>query len=250
MRAPASRGSRDARPIAIVVTCEHGGNRIPRAYRRWFRRQRQLLHTHRAYDPGALAMARALARTLDAALVTATVSRLVVELNRSPGHPNLFSAAMRAAPEAVRADARRRHYLPYRTSVEATIARAVASGHRVLHISAHSFTPKLDGSVRRADSALLYDPARRWERSFCRAWRRTLREAMPDWAVRRNYPYRGASDGLTRYLRTRFADALYAGIELEINQKHVRPGAPWATIRRRVAGALKQAVAEERARTA
>ena len=45
---------------------------------------------------------------------------------------------------------------------------------------------------------------------------------MPRWTTRRNYPYRGTGDGLTRYLRSRFDDASYCGIELEINQKHVR----------------------------
>ena len=42
--------------------------------------------------------------------------------------------------------------------------------------------------------------------------------------MRRNYPYQGRGDGLTRYLRARFDDAAYCGIELEINQKHVRNG--------------------------
>ena len=42
--------------------------------------------------------------------------------------------------------------------------------------------------------------------------------------MRRNYPYRGTSDGLTRYLRKRYADRDYCGIELEVNQKHVGNG--------------------------
>ena len=47
-------------------------------------------------------MARALARDLRAPLVTSTVSRLVIDLNRSIGHPQLFSAATRGVPAAVR----------------------------------------------------------------------------------------------------------------------------------------------------
>jgi predicted N-formylglutamate amidohydrolase len=239
------RASRKKRPIAIVVTCEHGGNRIPAPYRRWFRGRERLLETHRAYDPGALALARALARRFRATLVTATVSRLVVELNRSPAHRGLFSDAMLAAPPAVREDAFQRHYVPYRRKAEHAIDREVAAGRRVLHMSSHSFTPKLDGSVRRVDIALLYDPSRRWERSLCDTWRHTLREALPGWTVRRNYPYRGVSDGFTRYLRTRFADSHYAGVELEVSQKHVRDGRKWARIRQRVADALAHAIARE-----
>ena len=33
-----------------------------------------------------------------------------------------------------------------------------------------------------------------------------------------NFPYLGTDDGFTTYLRTKFADADYAGIELEVNQ--------------------------------
>ena len=117
----------------------------------------------------------------------------------------------------------RRYYLPYRNAVEAFVRGAVERGERVVHISSHSFTPSLDGtSIRRCDVGLLYDPGRDAERALCLRWQSALAQFAPEWIVRRNYPYRGRSDGLTRYLRTRYGDASYSGIELEINQKHVR----------------------------
>ena len=145
---------------SFLVTCEHGGNRIPTRYRALFHGQAALLGTHRGYDPGALVMARQLARALHAPLVTATVSRLLVDLNRSIGHPRIFSAASRAAPLAVRARIVEQHYVPYREQVERLVRRSVSRGRRVIHISSHSFTPELDGNVRRADVGLLYDPKR------------------------------------------------------------------------------------------
>ena len=36
----------------IVITCEHGGNRIPVLYRDLFHGQQQQLESHRGYDPG------------------------------------------------------------------------------------------------------------------------------------------------------------------------------------------------------
>ncbi len=36
----------------IVITCEHGGNRVPKLYRELFHGQRRLLESHRGYDPG------------------------------------------------------------------------------------------------------------------------------------------------------------------------------------------------------
>jgi N-formylglutamate amidohydrolase len=80
---------------SFLITCEHGGNRIPAPYRRLFRGRRALLDSHRGYDPGALAMARAMARAFRAPLVTSTISRLLIDLNRSIGHPHLFSVAPR-----------------------------------------------------------------------------------------------------------------------------------------------------------
>ncbi len=93
-----------ATPIdSFLVTCEHGGNRIPPIYRALFRGQQAVLETHRGYDPGALVMAQALARSLQAPLVSSTVSRLLVDINRSIGHPQYFSAATRIAPADLRA---------------------------------------------------------------------------------------------------------------------------------------------------
>jgi hypothetical protein len=74
-------------------------------------------------------------------------------------------------------------------------------------------------------------------------WQAALGTRTPGWVVRRNYPYRGTSDGLTRYLRTRFDDATYSGIELEINQKHVRGGQAIASRERAgVVAALRDAL--------
>jgi predicted N-formylglutamate amidohydrolase len=209
------------RRIALLVTCEHGGNRIPARYAPLFRGRARLLASHRGYDPGALATARTLARMLRAWLVTATVSRLLVELNRSPGRQFRQSPVMRRAPAALRAEICRRYYDPYWSTVVAFVCDAVAARRRVVHISSHSFTPMLGGAARRADVGLLYDPRHAGERELSLRWQAALRARAPGWTVRRNYPYRGRSDGLTRYLRERFDAAAYAGIELEVSQKHV-----------------------------
>lgn len=224
------------------MTCEHGGNDIPKDFAPLFRGYRHLLRSHRGYDPGALDTAHALARALDAVLVTSTVSRLLVELNRSPGRQFRYSPIMRAAAPDVRDEVCRRYYVPYRQEIEAFVTRARAAGTRVVHISSHSFTPSLDGSERHGDVGLLYDPDRAGERGLCLRWQRALAACRPLWVVRRNYPYLGRSDGLTSYLRKRFGDPAYAGIELEVNQKHVRNGSMPARDRAAIVAALCAAV--------
>jgi predicted N-formylglutamate amidohydrolase len=217
---------------SFLVTCEHGGNRIPAPYRSLFQGYRELLDTHRGYDFGALVMARGLARAFRAPLVTSTISRLLIDLNRSIGHPRVFSAATRGAPASLRAKIAEQHYWPYRLQVERLVRQSVSRRRRVIHISSHSFTPELDGKVRSADVGLLYHPGRRGEAELCASWKSSLAELAPQLRVRRNYPYAGKGDGLTSYLRQRFAPGAYVGIELEINQSIVlAAGRRWTALR-------------------
>jgi predicted N-formylglutamate amidohydrolase len=216
----------------FLITCEHGGNRIPADYRQLFQGQRALLDSHRGYDAGALVLAKELAGSCRAPLVASTTSRLLIDLNRSVGHQALFSAATRATPAETRARIVDEHYRPYRKQVESIVEQAVSLAQRVVHISSHSFTPELDGTVRLADVGLLYDPRRLGEVEVCARWRDSLATLAPELRVRRNYPYAGKGDGLTSHLRKRFTESQYVGIELEINQRLVAAGArQWTGLR-------------------
>jgi len=189
-------------------------------------------------------MARALAAAFRAPLVTSTVSRLLVDLNRSIGHPRLFSAATRGAPATVRAQIVAQHYLPYRARVEGLVRQSVSRGRRVIHISSHSFTPQLSGQERRADVGLLYDPARQGEAELCARWKALLAASVPGLRVRRNYPYAGKGDGLTSHLRQRFPCGAYVGIELEVNQSIVfAAGRRWTALRSVLIDSLRMALA-------
>lgn len=223
----------------FLVTCEHGGALIPRRYRKLFAGHENLLASHRGYDPGARAMARDLAAALNAPLFLSLTSRLLIDLNRSLGHPRLYSEITRAAPLAIRREICAEYYLPYRRRVENWVSTVIARGERVIHISSHSFTPELHDVVRNADVGLLYDPARVGEAALCRRWQAALRSQALALRVRRNYPYEGKSDGLAAWLRRRFSPPCYVGIELEINQAWVFPGGrAWRDLRRAVTDAL------------
>ena len=229
---------------AFLITCEHGGNRIPAPYRSLFNGNHALLDTHRGYDPGALVMARALAGAFEAPLVTSTISRLLIDLNRSIGHPRLFSPATRGAPAKLHEEIVAQHYLPYRVQVEHLVRQSVSRGRRVIHISSHSFTPELDGNVRGADVGLLYHPGRHGESALCARWKESLAVVAPRLRVRRNYPYAGKGDGLTSHLRLHFPPGAYVGIELEVNQKIVlSAGRRWTALRGVLIDSLRTACA-------
>jgi len=209
---------------SIVVTAEHGGNEVPAEYRALFRGRSKLLASHRGWDPGTLDLAMRLSSDLDAPMVGATVTRLLVDLNRSPHNPRVFSEVTKPLPRAERADLLERFHRPHWDRVRAQVARAIGGGRKALHVAVHSFTPVLDGRTRKPDVAVLYDPGRPQERQLAIAWARALEAALPSRVVRRNDPYRGYGDGLPTALRREHGARSYMGIELEINQRHVSDG--------------------------
>ena len=231
-------------PDALLVTCEHGGNRVPAAYRALMSELQALLPTHRGLDLGALGLARELAAAFEAPLVVSTVTRLLVDLNRSEGHATLHAAPVWRAPAPLREAILDQYYRPYRAEVLAHVGAACARGRRVVHIGSHSFTPVLDGDVRRADVGLLYDPARAGEVALCQRWQAALVALDPACRVRRNYPYQGRNDGHTRTLRRLFPPAAYVGVELEVNQAVVLgPARRWAALRVALIESLRVALA-------
>ena len=227
---------------ALVITCEHGGNHIPAVYRPLFEGQDAVLQSHRGFDAGALKMAETLAEAFGAPLVSATVSRLLVDLNRSTHNRTLHAEAVRRLPATQRQEILARFYQPYRRRAEQAIRQAIADNGAVIHLSSHSFTPELDGRLRKADIGLLYDPRRPGEVALCQHWKATLAAAAPQLAVRRNYPYAGKGDGLTAWLRRCLAPDVYIGVELEINQKHVTADGDCPALRPWIVESLREAL--------
>ena len=161
-----------------MITCEHGGNRIPAPYRDLFHAHQALLDSHRGCDPGALIMARALATAFAAPLVASTVSRLLVDLNRSVGHPRLHSEATRKAPAEVRQRILEHYYQPYRAQAERFVRQAIADHGLVIHLFPQLYA-RADGKIRDADIGLLYDPARPGEADLCERWKTSLEVVRP-----------------------------------------------------------------------
>ncbi len=235
------------RDSLLVVSCEHAGNHVPPEYAGLFEGWEALLRSHRGWDPGALQLAREMAGRFQAPLHWDATTRLLIDLNLTVGLPKLFSAEItRPLPRRERQAIIDRHYRPYRDRVEGAIDALVASGRRVVHVASHSFTPVMDGVARRADVAWLYDPARPAERVFSQAWMAALARRSPDLRLRRNYPYRGHSDGLPFHLRKRHAGDAYIGIELEVSQRFVEQGgAAWDRLRADLLDSMGDALAAE-----
>ena len=204
-----------------VISCEHGGNFVPEDLLPLFKRAEPVLASHRGWDIGALDLYHRLAPLADHGAFE-TLSRLCIEMNRSIGHPKLFSPFTKRANERQRAELLRKYHA-YRDPILAAIGKYIEAGDTVLHLSVHSFTPVLNGKERTVDIGLLYDPSRISEVEFCEAWRKEMEQALPEVKVRMNQPYKGSSDGFTTALRKAFPKH-YSGIEFEVNQRFARNG--------------------------
>lgn len=171
-----------------------------------------------------------LANHFHAPVIYGAYSRLLIDLNRSPAHSDLFSKWTRARTERERQLLLETYHQPHWAKVRALVQRNVSRGARVLHVAVHSFTPILKGTVRQTDIGLLYDESRNGEAALCKSWQRHLQSAAK-FKVRRNYPYRGSGDGLTSQLRQQFSGEEYLGVELEFNQKICRSPRQFAILK-------------------
>jgi predicted N-formylglutamate amidohydrolase len=206
-------------PVFVIVSCEHATNRVPKRYVQLFAKEPAILTTHRGFDPGAYALGAKIAKELHAPFFYGTATRLLIELNRSLTSRSLFSRYSEVLKRDEKEELIKELYLPYRSEIEKKIEAHLGEGNQVIHLSIHSFTPELNGEVRKCDIGLLYDPKRKSEKMFCQFLKEELQKE--EFCIRFNYPYQGKADGFTTSLRQRFSGDNYAGIEIEVNQKYV-----------------------------
>lgn len=208
--------------MKLVFSCEHGGNEIPKTYNKFFKNASTSLNSHRGIDFGALDLFN-YCKSISDFSESNTVSRLLIELNRSKHHPALFSEFSKSLNSEEKSKLIMEIYDAYRNKVENQISKILGKGEKVLHISFHSFTPILKSKIRNADIGLLYDPSRNLEKVISFKLKENLKLELPEFKIRFNYPYLGTADGFTTYLRKQFPEN-YSGIELEVNQRFVENG--------------------------
>lgn len=228
-------------PTFLLLTCEHGGNEVPEVYARLFRGAGETLATHRGYDIGALGVAHRMAALLAAPIVFSTVTRLLIDLNRSIDHPGAYSEFTRGLDAEERASIAEKYYTPHRSSVTNVLRAAVGDGHRVLHVGIHSCTDILECEERELDVSLLFDPDRASELSVCTRWRAALMDIDGSNRYPFNKPYLGTDDGLVTTLRAEFSSDVYAGVEVEVRQGMIQRASEQATIGDLLAASMRAA---------
>lgn len=234
----------------LVISCEHASNRLPARYGT-LGLGRRALESHIAWDRGARSIARSCARRLDCIYHEGEYSRLLIDLNRSPHHPKLIPRVAFGVPvpgnRKLSAQERRtriaEYYEPYRERLLADLRRVIRSSGPCLHVSVHTFAQRAGRTSRGADIGVLYDPGRHREKETARSL--TVRLGQRGLNVRRNYPYRGTSDGFTSFCRVEFSGDEYLGIEIEVNQRLLHRSASRSRPEWLVASGLSELVGAE-----
>ncbi len=224
--------------MKLIVTCEHGGNTIPSDYQDYFKNSDEILQSHRGLDLGALDVFNTL-KPLAEYSNYSTTSRLLIELNRSLYHKNLFSEFTKNLTDSEKETIIKHFYLPYRNTVETEIRRLITNNKTVIHISIHSFTPILNTVKRTCDIGILYDSSIQGEKLWAARLKASIKKEDNNLNVRYNYPYLGKADGFTTYLRQQ-CPSNYLGIELEINQKFSRQNEMPLTLKNTLFQAIKK----------
>ena len=229
-------------PAVLVV--DHASNHIPPAYAD-LGLDEAARAAHIAWDPGALAVARAMSDILDAPLIHATVSRLVLDLNRPTTSATMIPAVSEttAIPGNAGLDAAERArriaevHDPYHRAldelIETHVAACEAAGAGAPAVVAvHTFTPVYRGVARNLHVGVLFDRDDRLGRGMLAALRREA-----GLKVEPNQPYSPA-DEVYYTLERHALDRGLPNVMIEIRNDEVATPADQQAWARRLAAAL------------
>lgn len=198
---------------SVVLVCEHAAREIPPEFNN-LGLSAEVLKSHVAWDPGALAVAEHLSRLLDAPLVAGGVSRLIYDCNRSPDAPDSMPARSEIfdIPGNANLDCTERVarvnsiYQPFRAALAGQIKRVA----NPVIVTIHSFTPVYHGEAREVEIGVLHDEDTRLANSlFSSASHHT------DLNIQRNQPY-GLEDGVTHTLQEHALPDRHLNVMLEV----------------------------------
>lgn len=182
---------------SFLVVCDHASNRIPKSLESLGLTLAEI-SKHIGWDIGAKDLSLTIAQALDASCVLAGYSRLVIDLNRVPGHAgSILETSDRiripgneALAEGARLTRLNALYHPYHDEIDRQTARISALGKTPAIIAVHSFTPEMNGQKRPWHIGVLWNGEGRIALPLIAA----LRADNPDLVIGDNEPY-SAKDG-------------------------------------------------------
>lgn len=178
-----------------VLLCEHASRFIPAAYE-GLGLEAGDLSRHIAWDIGAAEVATRLSAALDAPLVMAGYSRLLIDLNRPPNSPTAIPeiSETTAIPGNIGLAAEERarriacYFDPFQRAVTTLLDERKAAGRPATIIGVHSFTPVYKGFARPWVAGILYRKSHRFGHALAQAL------GGPEQGIAENEPYQIEDD--------------------------------------------------------
>ncbi|MCR6499991.1 N-formylglutamate amidohydrolase [Shinella sp. CPCC 101442] len=227
----------------VILVCEHASRLLPKSLGTLGLSQ-EALASHIAWDPGALAVARRMAKSLDAALIFQRFSRLVYDCNRPPESPaampeksEVFDVPGNAGLDQAARDARTEAlYLPFRETLAQLVKGRVAEGRAPVLVTMHSFTPVYFGKPREVEIGILHDADTRIADGMLAA-----AKTAGLYMVRRNEPY-GPEDGVTHTLREHGLANGLPNVMIEVRNDLIRDEVGQGVVADYLAGLLSESL--------
>lgn len=175
----------------FLLVCEHASHALPRSLGNLgldeTERQR-----HIAWDIGAAGVARRLSRALHATLLLQNYSRLVVDCNRAPNHPDIIPVLSELTEIPGNRNLRldeisariEEIYWPFQKCVARELDARRDAGRLAVLVAVHSFTPIFKGVARPWHVGLLYNRDDRLGRGLF-----DVMQHDPDLVIGINEPY-------------------------------------------------------------
>lgn len=207
-----------ATPLLLVA--DHASNAFP-AHMDHLGLPEDVLDLHVAYDIGTNAITKMMAERLDCPAVLAGYSRLLIDANRQPGHPQSIPPAsdtiiipgnqdLSEAVQKARVDS---FFTPYHHAITETLAHVWRQKLAPAVFSIHSFTPSINGEDREWDLGVLWNRDPRIARPLIEKLR-----AHDHLHVGDNQPYSGHDLAYT--LNRHGAAGGLANCAIEVRQDH------------------------------
>ncbi|WP_234185996.1 N-formylglutamate amidohydrolase [Shinella sp. NM-101] len=224
----------------VILVCEHASCLLPKSVGSLGLTD-EALASHIAWDPGALAVSRLMAESLDATLFYQRFSRLVYDCNRPPDSPaampeksEVFDVPGNAGLDRAAREARTvALYLPFRDKLARLVRERIADGRAPVIVTVHSFTPVYFGRQRAVEIGILHDADPRLADAM-------LAAAAADgrFDTRRNEPY-GPEDGVTHTLKEHGLSNGLANVMIEVRNDLIRDEAGQRVVAGYLTGLLR-----------
>lgn len=207
--------------MAILISRETGGDQVPPEL---FARLPSLGVSLPAQptlmgDRSIKSITSRMAAQLSVPLIENHYSSALINVAKPPKHRSLYPPHTRTWPQQARQLLVDTIHAPYRTQLRQRVIEMLRHNSCVVHLAVSTFQAvNRKGKPRRTDAGLLYDPGIEAEANFCIDWLEDMFYEVEMLRVRRNYPWRGTRDSVTRSLRAEFSKQGYLGIELVLNR--------------------------------